>query len=163
MLLMNLRLRVAKPKVKVRQNVAALRTEAGAELARAVYVAERAVVQAGTFVDREDVSSMAQSFLDGLDATRHEDESESGESPAEQHEAAETQQIQMPNALMRAFDAVSSDITGSMGPPTIDLTITMRNRESSPLSLEEIGLSAPGDGTLSDKVQGRSKMINESG
>ena len=58
---------------------------------------------------------MAQSFLDGLDATRHEDEPESEESPAAQREAAAIQQIQMPNALMRAFDAASSDTTGSMG------------------------------------------------
>jgi hypothetical protein len=62
MLVMNLRLRVAKRKVKVRQNVAALKTEAGAELARAAYVAERAAVQTGTFVEKEDVSRMAQSF-----------------------------------------------------------------------------------------------------
>ena len=45
---------------------------------------------------------------------------------------------------MRAFDAVSSDITGSMGPPTVNRTVAMRNRESGPLSLEEIGLGVTG-------------------
>ena len=149
MLLMNLRLRVATRKAKVRQNVAALKTEEGAELARAAYVAERTVVPGGTFIDREIVSNRAQSFLDGLDADKQDEELESVEEQHEEqheegHEAAVTQQVQLPNALMRAFDAVSSDITGSMGPPTVNRTVAMRNRESSPLSLEEIGLGVTG-------------------
>jgi hypothetical protein len=83
--------------------------------------------------------------LDGLDVSGHELEPESDELSAGKDDTARQQQVQMPNALMEAFNAASHDeIDGSMKPPTVRITGIMGNRASHLLSLEEIGLSVTG-------------------